>query len=133
MLIEITETHPPQFGKKMAHVVAAGGEKFELYPEVLAGLKIGGRYEIDIGERDYQGRKIKKITKAAPVASAPTTNHSGHTRSDGEAEFVDRTLAALILKGEVRYSKQQLLDATDMLPALWGVTFGGKPRNGGAQ
>jgi len=71
MLIQITETHPPQYGRRMAHVVATGGYNFELYPETLAGLKIGDWYDIEVKEREYQGRTIRKITKATP-AGAPT-------------------------------------------------------------
>jgi hypothetical protein len=70
MLIEITETHPPQFGKKVGHVVAADGEKFEIWPEKLAGLQVGGRYDVDVAEREYNGRTIKKITKAPPANGA---------------------------------------------------------------
>ena len=136
MLIEIAETHPPGFGKKVATVIAKGGDKFEIWPEKLADLKIGARYEIDVAERSYNGRTIKKITKATPAngAAAPT-GHSGqfaHSVSapGGEPEFVARVLAALILKGEVQNNKRQLLDATEMLRGLWGATFGGRPRNG---
>ena len=129
MLIEITETHPPKVGKKVATVVAADGEKYEIWPEKLAGLHVGARYDVDVDEREYQGRTIKKITKATPANGAAKPAGSGSTAhalvTNGEPEFVARVLAALILKGEVLNNKRQLFDATQMLRGLWGATFGG--------
>jgi hypothetical protein len=118
MLIEVTETHPPKFGKKVATVVAADGEKFEIWPEKLAGLQVGTRYEIDVEERDYNGRTIRKITKATPAngAAKPVANGNGAPApANGEPEFVATVLAALIMKGEVLNNKRQLFDATEML------------------
>jgi len=133
MLIEIAETHPPQFGKKVATVIAKGGDKFEIWPEKLADLKAGAKYEIDVAERDYNGRTIRKITKATPANGAAKPN--GHaptaTTADGEPEFVANALAALIMKGEVQNNKRQLFEATQMLRGLWGATFGGQHSNGG--
>src|SRR5712672_3540626 len=134
MLIEVTETHPPKFGKKVATVVATGGEKFEIWPEKLTGIQVGARYDVDVEERDYNGRTIKKITKATPVngAAKPANGHAPTaTTADGEPEFVATVLAALILKGEVANNKRQLFDATAMLRGLWGATFGGQQGSGG--
>jgi len=137
MLIEVTETHPPKFGKKVATVVAAGGEKFEIWPEKLADLHAGARYEIDVEERDYNGRTIRKITKfakATPMngAAKPAANgNAGTGATSGEPEFVATVLAALIMKGEVQNNKRQLFETTNMLRGLWGATFGGQQGNGG--
>ena len=136
MLIEVAETHPPQYGKKVATVIAKGGDKFEIWPEKLADLKAGAKYEVEVAERDYNGRTFRKITKATPAngAAKPTTNGSatGTTaHTDGEPEFVATVLAALIMKGEVANNKRQLFDATQMLRGLWGATFGGQQGNGG--
>jgi hypothetical protein len=136
MLIEIAETHPPGYGKKVATVVARGGDKFEIWPEKLAGLHVGARYDVDVDEREYNGRTIKKITKATPAngASKPAANGSTAPApvTSGEPEFVARVLAALILKGEVLNNKRQLFETTQMLRGLWGATFGGQHSNGGA-
>src|SRR6266446_6121079 len=122
MLIEIAETHPPKLGKKVAKVVAAGGQEFEIWPEKLAGLHVGARYDVDVDEREYNGRTIKKITKATPAngatngAAKPTANgNAGTAATSGEPEFVATVLAALIMKGEVANNKRQLFDATQML------------------
>jgi len=134
MLIEIAETHPPQYGKKVATVIAKGGDKFEIWPEKLADLKAGAKYEVDVAERDYNGRTIRKITKATPVngAAKPANGHAPTaTTADCEPEFVATVLAALIMKGEVANNKRQLFDATVMLRGLWGATFGGQQGNGG--
>jgi len=133
MLIEIAETHPPGYGKKVATVIAKGGDKFEIWPEKLADLRIGERYDVDVAEREYQGRKIHKITKATPAngAAKPNGHAPAATTADGEPEFVATVLAALIMKGEVANNKRQLFDATQMLRGLWGATFGGQQGNGG--
>jgi hypothetical protein len=143
MLIEITETHPPKVGKKVAKVVAAGGQEFEIWPEKLAGLQVGARYDVDVDEREYNGRTIKKITKATPANGA--AKPAGNGRQDafgisaapapvtsGEPQFVATVLAALIMKGEVVNNKRQLFEATNMLRGLWGATFSGQHGNGGA-
>jgi hypothetical protein len=135
MLIEVAETHPPQYGKKVATVIAKGGDKFEIWPEKLADLKAGAKYEVDVAERDYNGRTIRKITKATPVNGAAKLNGNGSaaaavTPIDGEPQFVATVLAALILKGEVHNNKRQRFEATNMLRGLWGATFGGQHSNG---
>jgi hypothetical protein len=135
MLIEIAETHPPQFGKKVATVIAKGGDKFEIWPEKLADFQVGAKYDVDVAEREYSGRTIRKITKATPAngVAHPTANGSvPAAATDGEAEFVATVLAALIQAGEVKNDKAQLFHTTNMLRGLWGATFGGQPRNGGA-
>jgi hypothetical protein len=137
MLIEIAETHPPGVGKKVAHVVAKGGDKFEIWPEKLASLQVGARYDVDVAERDYNGRTIRKITKATAAPANGVAHHDGdgqvarRSNAPGESEFVARVLAALILKGEVANNKRQLFEATEMLRGLWGATFGSREGNGG--
>jgi hypothetical protein len=108
MLIEIAETHPPQFGKKVATVVAAGGQKFEIWPEKLAGLQVGASYDVDVADREYNGRTIRKITKATPATAPAATN--------GNA----------VPSGEVKNDKAELYATTKMLRGLWGATIGAK-------
>jgi hypothetical protein len=128
MLIEIAETHPPQFGKKVATVVAKGGDKFEIWPEKLTDLRVGAKYDVDVAERDYNGRTIKKITKATPASGAANGTANGPVApaavATGEPEFVAAILAALITAGEIKHDKKALFDATNMLRGLWGATFG---------
>ncbi len=141
MLIQVQETHPPKAGGKVAHVVAKDGQRFEIWPDRLGGIHVGQRYDIEVEARDYQGRTFHKIIKAVPVngAAHPTTNQDGAARAAGngngrasaaagsistEAAFVRDVLAALILKGEVPYTKRALYDATELLRGLYGATFG---------
>ena len=75
MLIEVAETHSPQQGKKVGHIKTRTGQTFEVWPDKLAGFQIGGRYRIEVAEREYQGRTIRKITKAQPAdGAAPPAN-----------------------------------------------------------
>jgi hypothetical protein len=142
MLIEIQETHPAAPGKKMAAVVAAGGQRYGVWPEMLANLRIGGRYEVEVEAREYNGRTFEKIVKAMPANGAAHTNGAasangntvtpaGASTTDGEAEFVGRALAAFILKGEVPMHMQRVLDATLMLREVWRITARQVNANGG--
>lgn len=128
MLIEVTETNPAPAGRKMAHVKAKDGQEFEIGPEKLAVVRIGMRYDVETQDREWNGRTIRKITKATPAGTAPSAAFARQTApaaslavagTSGEAEFVGRVLAALILKGEVVNTKKGLADATLMLRGLW--------------
>jgi hypothetical protein len=138
MQIQIQETHPAAPGKKMAAVVATGGQRYSVWPEMLSSLLIGGTFEVQVESWESSGRTLQKIEKATPVnGAAPTGNGAAKTNghasapaapagSTGEAEFVGRALHALILKGEVPYTKRALYDATELLRGLYGATFGGR-------
>jgi biotin carboxyl carrier protein len=110
MIIEVRETHSPKAGGKVAHIVAADGTRFEIWPDKLETFKINQAYEVVTQDRQYNGKTIRKITKvtpvngaaAAPVAPAPAAPASNSAPiSTGEAEFVGRVIHALILKGEI--------------------------------
>src|SRR5215471_10254567 len=120
MLIEVSEIHPPKIGGKVSYVHATDGAKFECWPDKLAGVEVGKKYEIETREREYQGRTIVWIQKITPARIArisleePQGASSG---SPGEAEFVGHVLAALITKGEVE--KAQIAVASDWLRKVW--------------
>jgi hypothetical protein len=111
MLIEVSEIHPPRIGGKVSKIVAADGQHYEIWPDKLAGIAVGKRYDVEIAERQYNGRTIKSIQKItpapAPDGKSETYRHeagnlSSHASlSSGEAEYIGRVLAALIMKGEV--------------------------------
>lgn len=79
MLIEIAETRPAAPGKKVATVVAAGGQRFHIWPENLAHLRVGGKYEVEVTDREYNGRIYRKITKAVTTATQAETPPSTST------------------------------------------------------
>jgi hypothetical protein len=59
MIIDVTEIHPAQPGKKMARVVAADGQKFDIWPDKLAGIYVGQHYEVNTRESSpspFRGR-----------------------------------------------------------------------------
>jgi len=64
--------HPPKSQEGREKWVAAGGQEFEIWPEKLTGIQVGARYDVDVEERDYNGRTIKKITKATPANAQPS-------------------------------------------------------------
>lgn len=136
MLIEVKETHAAAAGKKMASIVDANGHRYGVWPENLAKLRIGATYDVDVESWESNGRTHQKITKFAPVnganGAAPATNGNDATKpsgrvlappaENGEAEFVGRTLHALILKGDVTFNERKLTEATAMLRHIWRGT-----------
>jgi hypothetical protein len=106
MLIEVKELHDPKPGGKVAHIVTADGERYQIWPDKLNGATVGKRYDAEIDTHDYGGRTFKKITKLTPLREEPTPPMSEKfptlaASPVGEVEYVGRVLAALIIKGEV--------------------------------
>ncbi len=143
MEIQVQETHPPGAGRKMGKVITADGQQFYAYPEIIANLQVGRRYDVKTDSWEDRGRKNHKITEAAPLngaSHAPAGNGAAARSADNggppngglstEVAFVRELLKAFIAKGDVAYEKRALYEATLELRALYGATFG---RNGGAR
>jgi len=120
MLIEIDEIHPPKPGGKMSKIVAAG-ERFDIWPDKLDGVAVGQRYEVEVKDREFNGRTFRSIAKIAPAAKAeapaPAATSAAAAATAGEAEYVGRVLAALIAAGAV--DKQSIAAATAWLRKTW--------------
>jgi hypothetical protein len=132
-IIEIASIRPPKEGKKVATVVSDKGQSFEMWPEKAAALKIGERYDIEIETREFNGRPIRKITKAKQVGAANGNARSipiSTTPADAELAFVSSTLNAFIAAGKIGLDARELGQATQLLRMLWSHTFGdrGIPR-----
>jgi hypothetical protein len=130
-VIEIASIRPPKEGKKVATVVSNTGQSFEIWPEKLAALKVGERYSIEVEEREFNGRPIRKITKARPAdtANGSANGHakpSGPTSCDAEMMFVSATLNAFIAAGKIGLDARELGNATQLLRLLWSHTFGNR-------
>jgi hypothetical protein len=117
-----------------ATVVAAGGTKFQIWPEQLAQVQVGQRYEVEIAERVWQGRTLQSITKIMPygngdgavaaAAAARTNGHNIGNSSRNERQAFVRDVLALIRAGQVGNDKSHLYHATVMLTQLYDHTFG---------
>jgi hypothetical protein len=123
MLIEVKELHDPKPGGKVARIVAADGERYEIWPDKLAGVAAGKRYDVEVTERQFNERTIKSIKKITPLNEQPELPLSGVNGSHlapahaGEAEYVGRVLAALIAKGEI--TTNQIPAFTMRLREVW--------------
>jgi hypothetical protein len=140
MLIEVAETHPAPPGKKVASVIAVGGAKFDIWPEQLGSIQVGGRYEVEISQREFNGRVYQKITKATPLngtaatASASTAKPApaqyGNGNSyrtdavDSERRFVCASLTAFIKAGKVEPELGKVSNAITVLRTAYQKTFG---------
>jgi hypothetical protein len=141
MLIEVKETHPPTGPRRSGTVVTMDGEQLDCWPNVIRTIQVGKQYEVETSTND---RGYTSITKATPVngAASHTANGVAHPTGNGnggmpvassvtdEAAFVREVLSALILKGEVPYTKRALYDATEALRGLWGAPPSAAGRTG---
>jgi hypothetical protein len=137
MLIEISELHPAAPGRKTGTVVAAGGTRFSVWPEQLAQVQIGHRYDVEISERTWQGRTLQSITKITPygnghstVAAKAATRTAAVAAGKGfgisgldRQMFVQGLLVALIRAGQVGNEKTHLYRTTTMLMQLFDHTL----------
>ncbi len=147
MRIEIQETHPAGPGKKMASVVALGGQRYSVWPEQLAALRVGEMFDVEVESWESNGRKHHKIVQATPVngaasqtangATKPATSSNGCAPAAGpanatEAAFVRELLVAMINKDYVvPTDKRAMYDAALMLRGLYGATLGGRVNGNG--
>jgi hypothetical protein len=129
-IIEIASIRPPKEGKKVATVVAASGQSFEIWPDKMAGLQEGARYEVEIKEREWNSRTIRQIVKTKPASEAPsggegrTSADPKASAADAELAFVSSTLNAFIAAGKIGLDARELGQATQLLRLLWSHTFG---------
>lgn len=132
-IIEIASIRPPKEGKKVGTVVANTGQSFEIWPDKMNGLAEGGRYEIEIREREWNSRTIRQITKAKEVMQTATTNtrttdprpqSSATAGADQEVAFVTSVLNAFIAAGHVKPEARELASTTTLLRMLWSSQFG---------
>jgi hypothetical protein len=133
-IIEITAIRPPKDGKKVATVVAATGQSFNIFPDKLAkfGLTEGSRYACDIEEREFNSRTYRTIIAAKPAAANGNARSNGNARTvpisappaDAEVAFVSSTLNAFIAAGKIGLDARELGQATQLLRLLWSHTFG---------
>jgi hypothetical protein len=131
MLIEVARIEPPSGNRKVGKVTTVTGLDFEIWPDKLAALRVGARYNIEVAEREFRNKTYRKITKLLPV-----NGHSnGHGTINGtkaqialappnpaheaEWQFVRDLLAAGLSTSAVNFAAQDLRGAITMLRALW--------------
>jgi hypothetical protein len=131
MLIEVARIEPPSGNRKVGKVTTVTGLDFEIWPDKLAALRVGARYNIEVAEREYRNKTYRKITKLLPA-----NGHSnGHGATNGakasitlappgpdheaEWQFVRELLAAGLSTGAVNFAAPDLRSAITMLRTLW--------------
>jgi hypothetical protein len=134
-VIEVASIRPPREARKPGHVIAADGAAFECWPEKLNKLQVGQRYAVEVETREWQGRPIRKITKAQPAAhrngKQPTPANAAHTPrlppsaaaevsencssvgTVSERSFVATVLCAFIAAGKVGLDADEIAAAID--------------------
>jgi hypothetical protein len=90
-VIEVQAIRPPRAARSPGHVIGIDGASFECWPEKLGKLQVGQRYAVEIEEREWQGRPIRKIVKAQPADRQVSRQVGG---KPGQADQVSRQVAA---------------------------------------
>lgn len=129
--IEVTAIRPPKEGKKVATVVAATGQSYEIWPDKMAGIREGGRYEVEVKEREWNSRTIRQIVKAKEVMSTEQSKQGIDTRpqssatAGAEQAFVATLLNGAIIGGHVKLEAADLERAARLFQMLYSQSFGG--------
>jgi hypothetical protein len=106
--IEVASIHPAPAGKKLAKVMTTGAESYGIWPDKMAGLKVGGLYAIEFSENEFNGRTYRKITKAEPVANggnghAPASATPATKPNEAEGQFVREILTWVCAPGRLPF------------------------------
>lgn len=128
MIIDVADISPPGAGKKMARITSSTGQAYQIWPDKLGRIHVGGRYEIETRDREWEGRTYVSIVKIEPAAEPPPARPSTGeipqlnaakppSPHAGEAEYVGRVLAALIAAGQV--DLRSLVETTQWLRMAW--------------
>jgi hypothetical protein len=121
-------------------IVGTNDERLGVFPEKVGLFEVGKTYEIEYVETDRNGKTLRNVKSAKQVAGispqaqqpAPSSNShgngNGHYRQtdpvDAERMFVTKLLGDAITSGAVKFEKQELWSATQLLRGLWKHTFG---------
>lgn len=121
-------------------IVGMDDQRLGVFPEKVGLFEVGKTYEIEFTETDRNGKTLRNVKSAKQVAgpspatqqaaapSAPAANGNGHYRQtdpvDAERMFVTKLLGDAITSGAIKFEKQELWSATQMLRGLWKHTFG---------
>jgi hypothetical protein len=129
-MIEVATIEPAKPGKKLAKVMTTGGESYHIWPDRLDGMSVGGHYNIEFEEYEFNGRTYRKIKKAKAasnggnvrsIAAAMAARREAPAAKpdDAEWQFVRDMLAVGLRTGAVAFSAHDLRTAIAMLRALW--------------
>lgn len=123
-------------------IVGTDDSRLGVFSEKVGLFEVGKTYEIEYVETDRNGKTLRNVKSAKQVAgpssqapqaasalAPPTNGHgNGHYRQtdpvDAERMFVTKLLGDAITSGSVKFDKQELWSATQMLRGLWKHTFG---------
>lgn len=138
MMIQVAELNPPKDGKKVAHIVTMTGLKFEVWPDKLASFQVGEQYDVDVSEREWNNKTLRRIEKFKPANRGPrraaaTPEPSPQSAapddiSEAERLFVCSTLSAFIAAGKVTPDQESLYQATIVARRVWQRAFNNSVR-----
>ena len=138
MLIQVAELNPPKDGKKVAHIFTMTGLKFEVWPDKLASFHVGEQYDVDVSEREWNNKTLRRIEKFKPAKRGPQratpepppqSAAPEADTSESERLFVCSTVNAFIAAGKVTPDQESLYQATIVARRVWQRAFNSSVRD----
>lgn len=121
--IEVAFANPPKDGKKQGTVKTKDGQLLGVWPDKLGLLRPGNSYQVEVSEREWNGRVFKTITKVTPQAATKQDNAPAATPQDHEFEFVARVLPAMVAACMVGREQADITGAARMLRKVYREAF----------
>jgi hypothetical protein len=135
--LTVGEIKWPAEGKARGNIIAADGRKFGCFREKFGLFQVGGTYDVEISDGQYQNVvSAKPVAAASPqdqqAATAPAASSNGHGNgnyrptdpTDAKRIFVCANLTAMIRAGKVENTKESVWATTQLLCQVYDHTFG---------
>lgn len=137
-IIEIAGIEPPKEGKSgklgPGKVFTTSGDILQIWPKTMQGIQIGNRYQVELEETEFRGKKQQTVVKLFPPNdNAPRTmpitqfpiserGNKANPPIDSEPAFVAAIVAGFVIAGKVANYKE-LAEKTAMARRLFAETF----------
>ncbi len=120
-------------------IVGTDDQRLGVFPEKVGLFEVGKTYEIEFTETDRGGKTLRNVKSAKLIATASPQAQQAFTSGayrrpeatpaatpfrTPEQLFVETLLGHGLTSGAVKWEKQELWSATQMLRGLWKHTFG---------
>ena len=129
----------PKPGKKEGSIRLADDSFYGVPPALIPQFQMGGTYEVEYTERDWQGKTFRSI-KSVKQVGAPQANSGGMAPAKGgygstDMATAERILVCGALNAAIRAGQINVMNTADVhkaidgLRATWRQTFGNKQVN----
>lgn len=133
--VKVAYVNPPKGRARNGSIKSTDNRYYGIAPSNLNYFKVGGTYEIEYSESDYQGRTYATIHRFKELSPPPVTANGAAGGAYRETSAVDaeRMFVTAIIRAGIQ-SQAVALNAGDLISAIqecrqaWQETFGAKPK-----